>query len=70
MAAKEPASAISRAMVMGSCRAGGFRVAPMHRPHHMSCQRADTAMLDLMVEGGTMRGLGGEMLSFFSLGDG
>jgi hypothetical protein len=42
----------------------------MHHPHHMSCQRADTAMLDLMVEGGTMRGLGGEMLSFFSLGDG
>jgi hypothetical protein len=42
----------------------------MHHPHHMSCQRADTAMLDLMVEGGTMRRLGGEMLSFFSLGDG
>jgi hypothetical protein len=44
----------------------------MHLLHHMSCQRADNAMLDLIVEGGTMecRGFGGEMLSFFSLSDG
>ena len=49
----------------GSCRAGDFRVAPMHRPHHMSCQRADNAMLDLVVEGGTMRELRRRNALFF-----
>ena len=35
MAAKEPARAISRAMVMGgSCGAGDLRLAPIHRYHH------------------------------------
>ena len=47
MAAKEPARAISRAMVMGgSCGAGDVRLAPMHRSHHWSFQRADKAPLD------------------------
>jgi hypothetical protein len=36
----------------------------------MSCQRADNAMLDLMVEGGTMQGLRQRNALFFSLSDG
>jgi hypothetical protein len=36
----------------------------------MSCQQADNAMLDLIVEGGTMQGLRRRNAFFFSLSDG
>ena len=64
MAAKEPARAISRAMVMGgSCGAGDLRLAPIHRYHH--CIVLTTGRFNGpirrrwigVVEGGTMRGL-------------
>lgn len=58
MAAKEPARAISRAMVMGAhvvrVMSGWHRSTapttasflPVHRSHHWSFQRADKALLD------------------------
>ena len=64
MAAKEPARAISRAMVMGgSCGAGDLRLAPIHRYHHcivLTRGRFNGPIRRRwigVVEGGTMRGL-------------